>query len=436
MLLKLFVVYFYLPVATGITLPAFWAGVFGLALNYAAYEAENYRAGLQAIPGGQMEAALALGMSPFTALQRIIVPQAVRLVVPPVTNDFISLFKDTSICYAIAVTELMARYRTLMTSDFPQMAVYALVLTGGLYLMMSYPLSLLARRLEHRSALTRSTVAGGRDAMIEVRNLVKRHGDLPVLRGVSLVVKPGEVAVVIGPSGGGKSTLLPLHQRSGDVSPQGEVQVERAVSSQSRADRVLTCCDVAGASTAGRHGVPAVPPVSALGRVLENVMSGPLCTPRAGKRSFEVEPEALALARPKVGLADKVGARCEQLSGGQQQPSGDRLRGFPGGQAGGRSCSMSRPALRSTRKWPARCCAVMEDLADSGPDHGRGDARHELRSPSGRHTVHVMAQGNDRGVGAPRRKCLIGRSKTATRGVPLRGAAFTMPGELDSPLEA
>jgi polar amino acid transport system substrate-binding protein len=148
-LFQLMVLFFFLPAVTDnlISLPAFWAGVLGLAINYGAYEAENYRAGLLAIPRGQMEAALALGMSKGTALCRIVVPQAIRLVVPPVTNDFISLFKDTSICSAIAVTELMARYRTL-TVNFPQMAVYTLVLTGCLYLLMSYPLSLMARRME------------------------------------------------------------------------------------------------------------------------------------------------------------------------------------------------------------------------------------------------------------------------------------------------
>jgi polar amino acid transport system substrate-binding protein len=148
---QLMVLFFFLPAVTGnvISLQAFWAGVLGLAINYGAYEAENYRAGLLAIPRGQMEAALALGMSKGTALRRIIVPQAIRLVIPPVTNDFISLFKDTSICSAIAVTELMARYRTL-TVNFPQMAIYTLLLTGCLYMLMSYPLSLLARRMEQR----------------------------------------------------------------------------------------------------------------------------------------------------------------------------------------------------------------------------------------------------------------------------------------------
>jgi polar amino acid transport system substrate-binding protein len=148
-LLQLAVIYYFLP-NIGISLPAFWAGVFGLALNYGAYEAENYRAGLLAIPPGQMEAALSLGMTPFTALRRIIVPQAARLVVPPVTNDFISLFKDTSICSAIAITELMARYRTLMV-NYQSRALEVGLITAALYLMMSYPLSLLARRLEQRS---------------------------------------------------------------------------------------------------------------------------------------------------------------------------------------------------------------------------------------------------------------------------------------------
>jgi polar amino acid transport system substrate-binding protein len=149
-LLQLFVIYYLLPYI-GISLPAFWAGVLGLAINYSAYEAENYRAGLLAVPRGQMEAALALGMTRWTALRYVIVPQAVRIVIPPVTNDFISLFKDTSICAVIAVTELTGRYRHLVV-DHPNMVVQLALMTALLYLLMSYPLSLLARRLEMRSA--------------------------------------------------------------------------------------------------------------------------------------------------------------------------------------------------------------------------------------------------------------------------------------------
>jgi polar amino acid transport system substrate-binding protein len=148
-LMQLFVIYYLLP-RLGLTIDAFWAGVLGLAINYSAYEAENYRAGLLAIPRGQMEAALALGLSRATALWRIIVPQAVRLVIPPVTNDFISLFKDTSVCSVIAVVELTSRYRTLMVNH-PQHILELGLMTALLYLMMSYPLSLVARRLEKQS---------------------------------------------------------------------------------------------------------------------------------------------------------------------------------------------------------------------------------------------------------------------------------------------
>jgi polar amino acid transport system substrate-binding protein len=149
LLLQLFVIFYVFPELLDIRLPPFWAGVLGLAINYSAYEAENYRAGLLAIPKGQMEAALSLGMSTWTALRRVIVPQAVRIVIPPVTNDFIALFKDTSVCSVIAVTELTGRYRHLLV-DHPHDVLELGILTALLYLMMSYPLSLVARRLERR----------------------------------------------------------------------------------------------------------------------------------------------------------------------------------------------------------------------------------------------------------------------------------------------
>jgi polar amino acid transport system substrate-binding protein len=125
------------------------AGIATLAINYSASEAENYRAGLLAVPPGQMEAALALGMTRTTALRRVVLPQAFRYVLPPVTNDFIALFKDTSVCSIIFVTELTRRYNELFNFNRTLVVELALV-TAGLYLMMSYPLALLARWLERR----------------------------------------------------------------------------------------------------------------------------------------------------------------------------------------------------------------------------------------------------------------------------------------------
>jgi polar amino acid transport system substrate-binding protein len=151
LMLQLFML-FYL-----VKLPPWVAGISGLAINYSAYEAEIYRAGLQAIPAGQMEAALALGMSRRMALRRVIVPQAVRIVIPPVTNDFIALFKDTSVCSVITLVELTKQYSILGNSTGGWVE-FALA-TAVLYMAMSVPLSWFSRWSERR--LGASGVKGG-----------------------------------------------------------------------------------------------------------------------------------------------------------------------------------------------------------------------------------------------------------------------------------
>ena len=149
LLLQLYVIFFLLP-EIGLAIPAIYAAVAGLAINYSAYEAEIYRAGLQAVPRGQTEAALALGMSQSLALRRVVIPQAARIVVPPVTNDFISLFKDTSICSVITVMELTKQYTVQQNNTGATLELAAL--TALLYLAMSIPLARLASYLEKRLA--------------------------------------------------------------------------------------------------------------------------------------------------------------------------------------------------------------------------------------------------------------------------------------------
>ena len=148
-MLQLYFIFFFLP-ELGINVPAFWTAILGLAVNYSAYESEIYRAGLQAIPVGQMEAALSLGMSRALALRRIIVPQAVRIVIPPVVNDFIALFKDTSVCSVVTLVELTKRFSVLSQST--QATIELMLITAALYMLMSYPLSVVAGRLERRMA--------------------------------------------------------------------------------------------------------------------------------------------------------------------------------------------------------------------------------------------------------------------------------------------
>lgn len=146
LLLQLLFIFYLLP-AIGINMHPVAAAIAGLAINYSAYEAEIYRAGLLAVPAGQLEAALALGMSRTMALRRVVVPQAVRIVIPPVTNDFIALFKDTSVCSVVTVVELAKRYNISVMNN-PADIVPLAAMTALLYLVMSYPLSVLSRRME------------------------------------------------------------------------------------------------------------------------------------------------------------------------------------------------------------------------------------------------------------------------------------------------
>jgi polar amino acid transport system substrate-binding protein len=147
LMLQLYFIFFFLP-EVGIKIPAFATAIMGLAVNYSAYESEVYRAGLQAIPVGQMEAALSLGMSRSLAIRRVIVPQAARIVIPPVVNDFIALFKDTSVCSVVTIVELTKRYSVLSMST--QATIELMIMTAVLYLVMSYPMSIVARQLEKK----------------------------------------------------------------------------------------------------------------------------------------------------------------------------------------------------------------------------------------------------------------------------------------------
>ncbi len=147
LLIQLYILYYGLP-NIGITLSPLAAAFIGLGMCYAAYEAELYRAGINSVQKGQSEAALSLGMSRHQALQWVVLPQALRIATPGITNDFIALFKDSSLVSVIAMVELTKTYNILAatTLRFFELGLVVAVL----YFAMSYPLSLLARRLEER----------------------------------------------------------------------------------------------------------------------------------------------------------------------------------------------------------------------------------------------------------------------------------------------
>ena len=147
LLIQLFLIYYGLP-EIGIRLNAFAAAILGLGLNYAASEAENYRAGIQAVPRGQTEAALALGMGRWQTLRHVVLPQAMRVVIPPVTNDFIAMFKDSSLVSVITMVELTKVYGMLAMSTYDYIGLG--LMTAAIYFALSYPASLLAGRLERK----------------------------------------------------------------------------------------------------------------------------------------------------------------------------------------------------------------------------------------------------------------------------------------------
>ncbi len=145
LLVQLFFIFYALP-NIGVMLSPFLAGIIGLGLNYSAYEAENYRAGISSVPKGQMEAALALGMNRFQALRHIIMPQAFRIVIPPLTNDFISLLKDSSLVSVITMVELTKVYNQVAATYFDFLGMG--IITAFFYLILGLPFVKIAKRAE------------------------------------------------------------------------------------------------------------------------------------------------------------------------------------------------------------------------------------------------------------------------------------------------
>lgn len=145
----LFYIYFVMP-DMGIALTAVQAAIIGLGIAYSAYQAENFRAGIEAIDRGQIEAAMAMGMSWSMTMRRVVLPQAVKIVLPPYGNIMIMMLKDSSQASTITVAELALQGKLIAVSTFKNATVFSLV--ALMYLVMCVPLILFVRHLEKRSA--------------------------------------------------------------------------------------------------------------------------------------------------------------------------------------------------------------------------------------------------------------------------------------------
>jgi polar amino acid transport system permease protein len=144
----LFYLYFVMP-EFGVTMTALQAAILGLGIAYSAYQAENFRAGIEAIDKGQIEAAQAIGMGWGQTMRRVVLPQAVRIVLPPYGNVMIMMLKDSSQASTITVAELALQGKLIASSTFKNTSVFTLV--ALMYLTMSIPLILLVRHFEKQA---------------------------------------------------------------------------------------------------------------------------------------------------------------------------------------------------------------------------------------------------------------------------------------------
>jgi polar amino acid transport system permease protein len=154
-LVTILIINFGIPIAFGVRIPGgiFGIAAVGLGLVAAAYMAETIRAGIEAVPRGQIEAARSLGMRPGQAMTSIVLPQAFRIIIPPLTNEFVLLIKDTSLLFVIGTTPL-ARELTKYSRDVVTTTRNAtpFIVAAFIYLVITLPLTYLVRRLEKRGA--------------------------------------------------------------------------------------------------------------------------------------------------------------------------------------------------------------------------------------------------------------------------------------------
>ncbi|MCA4134810.1 amino acid ABC transporter permease [Arthrobacter sp. M4] len=152
-LVLLYLVYFGLP-QTGITLDAMPAAMIGLGVSFAAYTSEVFRAGIQSVPQGQTEAGKALGMSGGVIFGKVVMPQALKIVVPPLLGWAVIYFQATSLAFALAVPELLSRAYVLATTNFQYLNM--LSLAAMLYAGVAIPLTVLAEHSSRRDAKSRT----------------------------------------------------------------------------------------------------------------------------------------------------------------------------------------------------------------------------------------------------------------------------------------
>ncbi|MEI6201122.1 MAG: amino acid ABC transporter permease/ATP-binding protein [Enhydrobacter sp.] len=340
-LLQLVFLYDALP-PMGLKLDSFTTAVLGFTLNEAAFCAEIIRGGIISVDRRQTVAAAALGMARFLTLRRIILPQAMRAILPALANQSISVIKGTAVASVIFVNELTFRSQQIVGQNFKFFTVFAAA--GLIYLVMTSAVAALQRYLEQRfnpeierkrvatpvpdeepEAMdwrtlidAKAPTAGQDSAFVVCRDVHKSYGPREILRGIDLSVGRGEVVVIMGPSGSGKSTLLRLINHLEHVDG-GEIVVDgKHVGYESHTDgRLEPVRNLAKARADARIGMVfqsfnLFEHLSAL----ENVVEAPVQV--YGQTEAEARSRGVRLLSA-VGLGRHIDHLPHRLSGGQQQ---------------------------------------------------------------------------------------------------------------------
>ncbi|MBP1315812.1 MULTISPECIES: amino acid ABC transporter permease/ATP-binding protein [Herbaspirillum] len=315
----------------------FWAGLIGLVLSETAYIAEIHRGGLLSIPKGQYEAAVALGLRFFGIQCRIVVPQAIRVALPSLTNEFIAIVKLSSLVSVISLTEILMVGQRLYSQNFLVMETMTAV--AIYYVMIVTVFDFLLKQVEHLLDVTKRKIARTPDAAffelarnkvvqglrqqsdlqgpaLEASRLHKAYNNVEVLGAVDLSIAPGQVVSVIGPSGSGKTTLIRLligleKLDNGDIKINGQPFIH-LLRQGIHKPRLVE-------NTAHRRHIGMVfqsfnlfPHLT----VLNNLLLAPRYHAIAPTEELKEQAYALLL---KVGMLEHAFKYPHQLSGGQQQ---------------------------------------------------------------------------------------------------------------------
>lgn len=308
--------YFALPMLVPFEISPLMAAALGISLNSAAFSAEIFRGGIQSIEPGQWEASRALGMTGLQAMRRIILPQAIRRMLPALTNRAIEIFKMSTLASAVAYVELLQQGKLIASLNFNPIETYTVIALA--FFLFLYPLVRATYALERQMAKSDSEVIekSMTQPLLNITGLHKSFGAQQVLRNIDLAVQPGERIAILGASGSGKSTFLRCLNFM-ETPSAGSIELGGRLLGSAGRDGARVYAEKELTQLRQRVGMVfqqfnLFPHMTAIGNVMEG-----LRTVKGVAAAVARERAMAELSR--VGLADHAEQYPARLSGGQKQ---------------------------------------------------------------------------------------------------------------------